>query len=220
MAICRDKYGQYSTLEYAFIHNAHLTDTQVQIEQNTKSSWYTVQEAAQKIKELLDKNDSASIKVTIQGPTVPYVNLYDLPDKPSLYDHYIAQDPHAILIAIYDTTQPLNETSAAKVSQQYDPFGRRTMGLLTQGEVEEMPPFGLGHLVMDEQRSLRSHDGGDSSNRRPRYQLAFQQSRRCTLLWYFHSRPTRPNILSNPSTSRSTSFSIFSHERCRVDKAK
>ncbi|KAI8378177.1 hypothetical protein EDC96DRAFT_493844 [Choanephora cucurbitarum] len=151
----RHEYGQNSTLEYAFIHNPHWTDTQVQIEQETTSSWYTVQEAAQKIKELLEK-DTASIKVTIQGPTVPYVNLYDLPDTPSLYDHYITQDPHAILIAVYDTTQPLKETSA-KVSQQYDPFGRRTMGLLTEGEVEEMPPFGLGYLVIDEQRPLRSH---------------------------------------------------------------
>ncbi|KAI8367304.1 hypothetical protein BD560DRAFT_399851 [Blakeslea trispora] len=173
----REAYGQEAAMEYSFVNNPSLTETKIQIEQEGEETprWCTVQEAQTKIAELLSK-DKKSIKLIIQGPTVPYLNLYDLPEHTlSLYDQYIGRDPNSIIVAIYDTQQPSKDTFVAKICDRYDPFGRRTVGLLTKHEEEaqkedalvedHLPALGLGYIDLTHQetdrengqRILRSH---------------------------------------------------------------
>lgn len=145
----RDLYGNNMVVEYHFINNSELQEPIVTINQQGKDEEepLKINDAEKKIKKLLaaqqedeSEGPTTTLNLTIQGPNVPYLNLFDIPEKNrSLCETYIGNDPHAIIMAIYDTSLPLKDSLTAKICDKYDPLGRRTVGILKKGTIDDGP---------------------------------------------------------------------------------
>lgn len=124
-------------MEYEFINDPEFKEPLVQIK-NKDETFYTVTEAREKVQQLLSEGDEklTHLQLTIQGPNVPYLNLYDIPeDNRELCEKYIGQDPHSMIMAVYDTSQRNGSTTA--ICDRYDPLGRRTVGVLLKTKQQE-----------------------------------------------------------------------------------
>jgi hypothetical protein len=143
----RDLYGANTIVEYNFINNPELQEPLVKIKQKgeEEGNALKLEEAEKAIRKLLaakkdeSESDSTTLSLTILGPNVPYLNLFDIPEENrSLCEKYIGNDPHAIIMAIYDTSLPIRDCLTAKICDKYDPLGRRTVGILKKSIVKEV----------------------------------------------------------------------------------
>lgn len=133
----RQFFGQEIAVQYEFINDPELKEPRIQLKNNEDdNTFYTVDQAKEKTEKLLQQNSELhTLHFTIQGPNVPYLNLYDIPEENrELYDKYIGQDPHSMIMAVYDTN--VSNHSTAAVCERYDPLGRRTVGVLLKSQQE------------------------------------------------------------------------------------
>ncbi|KAI8637642.1 hypothetical protein BD408DRAFT_395353 [Parasitella parasitica] len=123
-------YENNRTLEFYFINNSDLKEPKIQI--NGQETLISVAEAEQLVQKLISEDQDA-IQISIYGPDVPYLNLYDIPeDNRELCEKYIGHDLNTVIMAVYDTTVPSSESRTSKLCEKYDPLGRRTVGILTK----------------------------------------------------------------------------------------
>jgi hypothetical protein len=151
--LIRDLYGNNTIVEYSFINNSELQEALVTIYQQgeEKAKELKLEEAEKAIKKLLAEQNSkelgsesegtaTTLSLTIQGPNVPYLNLFDIPEgNRFLCEKYIGNDPHSIIMAVYDTSLPIKDSLTAKICDKYDPLGRRTVGILKKNARKEAP---------------------------------------------------------------------------------
>ncbi|CEP10966.1 hypothetical protein [Parasitella parasitica] len=121
-------YEKEKTVQFHFINNADLKEPILQI--NGQKRALSVAEAEKLVQELASE-DSNAIQISVFGPDVPYLSLYDIPeDNRALCEEYIGHDLHTVIMAVFDITAPLSESTTSKLCEKYDPLGRRTVGIL------------------------------------------------------------------------------------------
>ncbi|KAI9485804.1 MAG: hypothetical protein EXX96DRAFT_20581 [Benjaminiella poitrasii] len=139
-SLTREMYDDDTIFEIQFANHPDLKEPKVQLsigQQTETNDYYSLDEVSEIIKQQLDNskdNKDSVIRISIFASDVPFLNLYDLPEKTdnnaTMYEKYIKQDPQAIIMAVYDTSVPLKENSTLKICEKYDPLGRRTVGIL------------------------------------------------------------------------------------------
>ncbi|GAN08916.1 mitochondrial dynamin GTPase [Mucor ambiguus] len=134
-------YDNNTILEFHFNNNADLKEPKIQI--NGEETMMSVAEAEKFIQKLASTAaDQATIHISVQGPDIPYLNLYDIPEESrALCEKYIGRNLYTVIMAVYDTSRLNTESVTTKLCEKYDPLGRRTVGILTKSATidQEIP---------------------------------------------------------------------------------